>query len=138
MNGKKKVRLMAETILRDSENSTFMRHAGYGELETEGEHFTLSYTQNQDGEQIQIHLSGTKKGIQMERKGEASGVLVFEPGKTIKSLYHLSFGEIEMQIQTERITCQLDDKDGFIELVYESGMVGEEMNKATYRCKWKR
>lgn len=138
MSGKQKVRLMAETILRDAEDATFMRHAGYGELETDGEHFVLSYTQNQDGDQIQIRLSGTKEGIRMERKGEASGTLVFEPGKTIESLYYLPFGEIEMQIRTEGIACHLDDKDGFVELVYESGMAGEERNKATYRCKWKR
>ena len=137
MNHKKRVRLLAETRIKDGGEEQILRHAGYGMLELTEDHVSLEYDDRQDNDSAHIVLSGNRHKIQMVRDGTAKGMLKFVPGEETVSKYVLEFGEIDIRINTLKIECCMQETDGYIVLEYQSKMNDTGMNDTRYVCRWK-
>ncbi|MEF9971262.1 MAG: DUF1934 domain-containing protein [Oscillospiraceae bacterium] len=89
-------------------------------------------------------LEGTKTtfaispmGVVMSREGSLSSRMIFEAGKKHCFLYETPFGSATMGVNTKRVSCDINEHGGNMEIDYvvdfQHSMVGHNMFKINVR-----
>jgi len=72
-------------------------------------------------------------GVVLEREGEITSHMVFEPGKKHLFLYETPFGAATMDVNTERVYAALDEHGGDLEIHYRIGFENTNVGKNRFR-----
>ncbi len=104
------------------------------ELITEGKYYQKGETTYLIYEESKISgiegctttLKINKDNIKMRRFGLLKSEIEFEKGKRFKTLYNTAFGNIEMEVLTQKITNEIDTQkvEGKLDIVYDISLQG--------------
>ena len=64
--------------------------------------------------------------ILIKRTGSVNSSMTYKVDTKKEFLYHLPYGTVPMEIETQRIVSKLDENGGTIELVYTLTVQGEK------------
>lgn len=101
----------------DGETDTIDEMA-YGDYyEKNGKQYIIYKTEN-DGDMASSVIKIEQDSITIKRSGSVNSVMVYKIGKKHHFMYRLPYGDIEMEIDTQRIISNLASGGGTIQLVY--------------------
>ena len=94
-----------------------------------GEKFYLFYNEEETEETAAsiVQITVEENRLIMSRKGEFSSKMEYEAGVTNDFTYYTPFGDMVMQLSTERIENKLTEAGGKMNLVYILRVNGEEI-----------
>ena len=98
----------------DSETDT-IEETAYGNYKTEN-----------DGDKISSMIKIDGNEILIKRTGSVNSSMTYKVDTKKEFLYHLPYGTVPMEIETQRIVSKLDENGGTIELVYTLTVQGEK------------
>ncbi len=81
-----------------------------------------------EGHKTTLKLSPAK--VEMHRRGPSPSKMIFEVGNRQESGYQTPYGELRIEYLTHRLSCQLNENDGEVEVEY--AMVIKGLKEATH------
>ena len=109
----------------DNETDTIDEIAYGSYYEKNGKQYIIYKTEN-DGDKTSSMIKIEKDGITIKRSGSINSVMIYKIGAKQDFIYHLPYGDIEMEIDTQRIFSTLGAEGGSIQLVYTLTVQGEK------------
>lgn len=109
----------------DTETDTIKEMAYGNYTEKNGKQYITYKTEN-DGDKVSSMIKIDGNEILIKRTGSVNSSMVYKVGAKKEFLYHLPYGNIPMEIETQRIVSKLDENGGTIELVYILNVQGEK------------
>lgn len=109
----------------DNETDTIEEIAYGNYREKNGKQYIL-YKTKHDGDEISSMIKISDDEILIKRSGAINSSIVYKVDEKRRFMYHLPYGSVEMEIETERIISKLDQDGGTIELVYALSVQGEK------------
>lgn len=117
--------IVSNTQTIDTETDT-IEEIAYGSYHIKnGKQYILYKTEN-DGDKISSMIKVDGNEILIKRSGSINSSMVYKIGGKRNFMYHLPYGSVEMEIETQRIISKLDENGGTIELVYTLAFQGEK------------
>ena len=101
----------------DSETDTIEETAYGNYTEKNGKQYITYKTEN-DGDKISSMIKIDGNEILIKRTGSVNSSMTYKVDTKKEFLYHLPYGTVPMEIETQRIVSKLDENGGTIELVY--------------------
>lgn len=117
---KKSVRVSTFTMQKDEDGKTEFSTSAEGIMYVKDGGYFIFYTeQDEDGEKMSDgRITVTKNSVEIKRTGAYSSRLIFEEGKTHKSIYSTPYGNMPAVLKTRKITSAVDSDGGKIILEY--------------------
>ena len=109
----------------DSETDTIEETAYGNYTEKNGKQYITYKTEN-DGDKISSMIKIDGNEILIKRTGSVNSSMTYKVDTKKEFLYHLPYGTVPMEIETQRIVSKLDENGGTIELVYTLTVQGEK------------
>ena len=109
----------------DSETDTIEETAYGNYTEKNGKQYITYKTEN-DGDKISFFKKKAAYEILIKRTGSVNSSMTYKIDTKKEFLYHLPYGTVPMEIETQRIVSKLDENGGTIELVYTLTVQGEK------------
>ena len=109
----------------DSETDTIEETAYGNYTEKNGKQYITYKTEN-DGDKISSMINIDGNEILIKRTGSVNSSMTYKVDTKKEFLYHLPYGTVPMEIETQRIVSKLDENGGTIELVYTLTVQGEK------------
>ena len=109
----------------DSETDTIEETAYGNYTEKNGKQYITYKTEN-DGDKISSMIKIDGNEILIKRTGSVNSSMTYKVDTKKEFLYHLPYGTVPMEIETQRIVSKLDENGGTIELVYTLMVQGEK------------
>lgn len=108
----------------DGETDT-IEEIAYGSYhEKNGKQYIMYKTENDDKVSSMIKLDGNE--VQIKRSGSINSTMVYKAGTKRSFMYNLPYGTVELELETERITSNLAENGGTIEMLYTLSVQGEK------------
>lgn len=111
-----------------------------GTLRTENGAVLLSYTESE-----LTGMSGTQTTFRIEpervtltRTGAVQSVMVFAVGEEDRSLYDVGVGALMITVRTERISSNIDENGGTLEVAYAISIEDDTAGTIQYRVEARR
>ncbi len=94
----------------------------------QGSHYLL-YEERQEGfeEPVKSRIKLKEKALELIKRGPLSAHMVFEEGVKNRTRYHVPFGEILLEVDTDRVTLMEGEEELRAEVEYRLGMEGERL-----------
>lgn len=74
-----------------------------------------------------VMITVSEESVTVKRSGGADTIMVFDRMRKTKTRYRTMYGELEMEIQTEKLVNALNDDGGKLRLVYTMIMQGQKI-----------
>lgn len=72
-------------------------------------------------------IIASKGNVTVKRHGETGSVMVFDRSRCTRTLYHMPYGRMHMEIETEKIVNALTENGGQLRLVYTIVVQGQRI-----------
>lgn len=109
----------------DNETDTIDEIAYGRYYEKNGKQYIIYKTEN-DGDKTSSVIKAEKDCITIKRSGSINSTMVYKITSKRSFIYHLPYGDIEMEIETHKISSNLGAEGGGIRLVYTLTVQGEK------------
>ncbi len=109
----------------DGETSVIEEMA-YGTLYARGSKFYIIYKTENDGDSVSSLIKIDNDTVSIKRGGSINASIVYKSGEKRAFVYKTVYGGIEMETNTHRVYCDMDEDGGSVELVYTLVIQGEE------------
>lgn len=112
-------------------NQTFDDKTDLVEITTEGTFkirdnmYFLMYREYTELGEVSVLIKAAKETVSIRRSGACSSRMEYEKGTKREILYHIPFGDMVMDLETEGVEVSLDENGGSICLKYKL-TIGEE------------
>ena len=128
------------TILtREEDGGEPMRLLLQGEMCRSGGEFLLRYQERMDEEtpeETSVRLRVREGRVTMLRQGGFGVTMIFEAGRTHRSAYRTPYGEMPLEIATERVLTSLAEEGGGFTLVYAISAPGGLDSRRCMELTW--
>ncbi len=109
----------------DNETNTIDEMAYGNYYEKNGKQYIIYKTENNE-DKTSCMIKKDKDSITIKRSGSITSAMIYKIGLKQSFMYHLPYGDIEMEIETEKIASNLSADGGTIQLVYTLTVQDEE------------
>ena len=110
-----------------------------GRLSRDGKSYTLSYQESEltglEGTLTTILVDGEQ--VTLLRVGEFNSQMVFQEGRRHLSMYNTPYGAMAIGVHTRRLTAELNDQGGDIEVDYSIEVDHALAGRSIFRIKVK-
>lgn len=108
----------------DGEDDT-VREEAHGKIYIKNGKTYIIYTTN-DGSSSNMIIAA-EKTVTVKRRGETSSVMEFDKTRRTRTTYRMPYGNMPMEIETEKIVNALTEDGGKLRLVYTVSMQGQRI-----------
>ncbi len=109
----------------DSETN-MIDETAYGKYyEKNGKQYII-YNTDHEGDKISSVIKIDRNGVSIKRSGSINSSMMYKVDEKRSFMYHLPYGDIEMEIDTHKIFSDLSNEGGYIRLEYTLTVQGEK------------
>lgn len=125
-NTDKEYRIVIKNKQTIDTETDVIKEVAYGDYHEKNGKQYITYKTENDGDVISSIIKIDGNEILIKRKGSVNSSMTYRTDRKHSFMYHLPYGSVEMEIETQRINSNLSENGGKIEIVYTLSVQGEK------------
>ena len=90
--------------------------------------FTITFKEESEGQLTHSRITVNESFVNLAKRGAIESDMLFEEGKTTKTLYRVGPYAFDMHITTKKIRSSISEDGGELQLIYSMNIGGQDKN----------